>query len=95
MLVRIMPSWDGGDIGPDPDGFVHLSWPDQVPGTIRRHYVDASTLTFLLLNEQALPAGALRIEDSGHGRYPHLYGTLPAAAVVRTVPWRSGDPVVL
>jgi glutathione S-transferase len=95
VLVRIMASWDGGDIGPDPDGFVHLSWPEQVAGTIQRHYADASTLTFLVLDEGALPLGALRIEESGHGGFPHLYATLPAAAVVRAVPWRAGEPIVL
>lgn len=94
MLARIMTSWDGGDIEPDPDGFVHLSWADQVEGTIRRHHPDAHDLTLLVIDEAALPPGALRFEPSGGGAtYPHLYATLPAAAVVRAVPWQQGDPL--
>ena len=96
MLVRIMTSWDGGDVAPDPDGFVHLSWGDQVAGTIQRHYAGEPSLTFLVLDEGSLPAGALRVEDTtGHGAFPHLYATLPAAAVVRVVRWEAGDPIGL
>jgi len=96
VLVRIMTSWEGGDIEPDPDGFVHLSRAEQVPGTVQRHYADAPDLVFLLLDEDGLPAGALRVEDTtGSGPYPHLYATLPAAAVVRAVAWRAGDPIDL
>lgn len=94
--MRIMTSWDGGDVAPDPDGFVHLSFAEQVAGTVQRHHAAAPSLTFLVLDEAALPPGALRVEDTtGHGTYPHLYATLPAAAVARTVAWRAGDPVNL
>ena len=96
MLVRIAASWDGGDIDPDPGGFVHLSQVDQVPDTVRRHWGDARALVFLVVDEAALPARALRLEDTtGHGAHPHLYATLPAAAVRRVVPWRASDPIVL
>lgn len=96
MLVRITPSWDGGDVQPDPDGFLHLSRPDQVAATIRRHHPGADALTFLLIDEEALPAGALRFEDtSGHGAFPHLYAALPAAAVVGAVAWHPGEAIVL
>ncbi len=96
MLVRIMTSWDGGDVPPDPDGFVHLSWAEQVPGTVERHHPEATSLLFLVLDEDALPPGALRVEDtSGRGAFPHLYATLPAAAVLRAVPWTAGQPVIL
>ena len=91
MLVRIMTSWDGGDVEPDPDGFVHLSWPEQVEGTIRRHHPDAPELSLLVIDEAALPPGSLRLEPSAGGvTYPHLYATLPATAVVGAVPWRRG-----
>lgn len=96
MLVRIMTSWDGTDVPLDADGFVHLSWAEQVAGTVERHYAGAPSLVFLVLDEGALPPGALRIEDtSGHGAYPHLYGSLPADAVVRAIPWRAGEPIPL
>ncbi len=95
MLVRIMTSWDGGDVEPDSGGFVHLSWPDQVAGTIQRYYGDATSLTFLVLDEGALRPGTLRVEETGHGAYPHLYARLPAAAVFQAIPWRPGEPVTL
>ena len=96
MLVRIMTTWDRGDIEPDGDGFVHLSHADQVAGTVARHHPGARSLVFLLLDAGALPAGALRVEAStDHGAYPHLYATLPAAAVVRVVHWRAGEPIIL
>ncbi len=89
-----MTEWDGGDILPDPDGFVHLSRAEQVSGTVRRHHATAPSLVFLVLDESALPPGTLRVEDTtGHGDHPHLYATLPAAAVVRAVPWRAEDPI--
>ncbi len=48
-----------------------------------------------MLDEQALPPGALRIEDTtGRGFHPHLYATLPAA-VGRAVAWRVGEPITL
>lgn len=91
-----MTSWDGGDIGPDPDGFLHLSWAEQVAGTVQRHHADAPSLVFLVLDESALPPDTLRVEDTtGHGPYPHLYAILPAAAVVRAVSWRAEDPIAL
>lgn len=96
MLVRIMTTWDGGDVEPDPDGFVHLSSAAQVPATVERHHAGAASLIFLVLDERALPPGALKVEDTtGRGAHPHLYATLPAAAVVRAVRWRSGEPIIL
>ena len=88
-----MTWWDGGDVEPGPGGFVHLSWADQVAGTISRHYGDATSLTFLVIDEATLPPGALRVEDTGHGAYPHLYARLPSAAVSQAIPWRPGEPV--
>ncbi len=94
MLVRILRSWDGGDVAADPDGFVHLSFACHVTDTIRRHYADAESLVLLVVHEASLPPGALRVEETaGRGAYPHLYATLPASAVVRAVPWRPGDPI--
>ena len=96
MLVRIMTSWDGGDVPLDPDGFVHLSWAGQVVGTVERHHPEDRTLVFLVLDESVLPPGALRVEDiSGHGAHPHLYAPLPASAVLRAVRWHAGTPIIL
>ena len=95
VLVRIATGWDGGDVPVDPDGFVHLSTPAQVPGTVERHHPGAVHLVLLVVDPARLPAGALRLEETGHGTFPHLYAPLPANAVVRTAPWRPGQPIEL
>lgn len=71
------------------EGFVHLSFTDQVAGSADRHLADASALVALEVDPAA--AGAeLVVEDSyGSGTaFPHLYGPLPRAAVVRVIPLR-------
>lgn len=96
MLVRIVETWDGTDVALDPDGFVHLSRAEQVEGTVARHYAGCSSLVFLVLDEGALPTGALRDEEAPGGEvYPHLYARLPAGAVTRAVRWTAGQPIDL
>lgn len=63
------------------EGFVHLSFADQVAASADRHYRDAPALVVVELDPRAVDAD-LRIEDSyGSGtEFPHLYGALPVAA---------------
>ena len=64
------------------DGFVHLSAPLQVRGTLARHYTAQRELMLLEVRVELLPAGALHWELSREGKYfPHLYGALPVSAV--------------
>ncbi|MFC8847524.1 MULTISPECIES: DUF952 domain-containing protein [unclassified Micromonospora] len=64
------------------DGFIHLSAAGQLVETARRHFAGATGLTLLSVDPQAVGAG-LRWEPSRGGElFPHLYGTLPVAAVV-------------
>lgn len=64
------------------DGFVHLSSAAQVPGTLARHFVGREGLWLLAVDEASL--AALRWEPSRDGQlFPHLYGPLPRAAIVR------------
>lgn len=69
------------------EGFIHCSWGRQVAGTVAKHFAGATDLLALELNPGALVAGELREEDSyGSGRaFPHVYGPIPAAAVVGSV----------
>ena len=81
-----------GGVDPVPGvGFVHLSTPDQVHLPAQRLFagqddvlllvVDGTRLTDPVRYEPGVPG------DPASMRFPHLYGRLPAAAVVRAVPW--------
>jgi uncharacterized protein (DUF952 family) len=64
------------------EGFVHCSTRDQLPTTLARHFAGAGDLVLLVLDPDALGA-EVRWEESHAGeRYPHVYGPIPAAAVL-------------
>jgi uncharacterized protein (DUF952 family) len=70
------------------DGFIHFSTADQLPQSARRHRAGQVGLVLLAVDPQVL-GKALRWEPSRQGAlFPHLYGTLPLAAVssVRDMP---------
>ena len=63
------------------DGFIHFSTAAQVQDTAARHFAGAPDLVLVAVDAAALGA-ALRYEPSrGGALFPHLYGTLPLAAV--------------
>jgi uncharacterized protein (DUF952 family) len=64
-------------------GFVHLSFADQVEAVANASYRDAAELVVVELDPSALDA-EVRVEDSyGEGvAFPHAYGPLPASAAV-------------
>jgi uncharacterized protein (DUF952 family) len=89
------PEWatyrEAGSIEPPSlaaEGFVHCSYGHQVPGTVERHFPGATDLLALEVDPVALGHAALVEEDSyGSGQaFPHVYGPIPAAAVVAVVP---------
>jgi uncharacterized protein (DUF952 family) len=70
------------------DGFVHLSAPHQVEGTLAAHYAGAPDLVLLAIDGAALDAaGSVKWEPSRGGElFPHLHGALPVALVTRVIP---------
>jgi uncharacterized protein (DUF952 family) len=63
------------------DGFIHFSTAGQVAETAARHFAGAADLLLIAVDAESL-GGALRWEPSrGSALFPHLYGTLPLAAV--------------
>jgi len=65
------------------DGFIHFSTARQVVGSAAKHRARQSGLVILEVDAAALGT-ALRWEPSRDGAlFPHLYGDLPAAAVLR------------
>jgi uncharacterized protein (DUF952 family) len=63
------------------DGFLHFSTAEQLMGTLTRYYAGADDLLLVAVDADAL-GPALKFEPSRDGAlFPHLYGTLPRAAV--------------
>jgi uncharacterized protein (DUF952 family) len=72
------------------DGFMHFSTAAQVIASVAKHRTGQHDLVILEADAAAL-GPALRWEPSRGGQlFPHLYGTLPVAAVLRTAPLPLG-----
>jgi uncharacterized protein (DUF952 family) len=63
------------------DGYIHFSTAAQTPDTASRHFAGQANLLLVAIEAEHL-GRALRHEPSrGGDLFPHLYGTLPLAAV--------------
>jgi uncharacterized protein (DUF952 family) len=72
------------------DGFIHFSTAAQAAETAAKHFAGISGLTLVAVDADALGA-ALKWEPSrGEELFPHLYGTLPLAAVLWAKPLPCG-----
>jgi uncharacterized protein (DUF952 family) len=79
--IRDLEHWQGSadDLR---DGFIHFSALEQVPETVRKHFVGEANLLLIAVDPAKL-TGRLTWEKSrGGALFPHLYGPLPLAAVV-------------
>ncbi|TGY88142.1 DUF952 domain-containing protein [Marinicauda algicola] len=66
------------------DGFIHLSTRAQLAGTLESHFSHLTRLALAEIDARELGA-ALKWEKSRGGElFPHVYGTIPFAAI-RTV----------
>ena len=73
-------------------GFIHASYPEQLPGVARAHYSRVKDALVVLEIDPARVREAgleVRVEpgdpaDPGSDVFPHVYGPLPVSAVVRT-----------
>ncbi|OBK51712.1 DUF952 domain-containing protein [Mycobacterium sp. 1081908.1] len=85
---------DQGGIQPDhPPGFIHLSTPEQVHLPATRLYRGRDDLVLLHI-DPALLDSPVRWEpgvatDPESMLFPHLYGPLPARAVIRVTAYRT------
>jgi uncharacterized protein (DUF952 family) len=68
------------------DGYIHLSTASQVAGTLEKHFAGISGLMLAAVDLSQL-SDTVRWEPSRGGQlFPHIYGVLPIAAVVRLAP---------
>lgn len=76
----------------DEEGFIHGSRPDQLVGVANRFYADVDELILLHIDPTGLD---VRVEPAVHGGtelFPHVYGSIPIAAVGITTVWsRTGN----
>ena len=80
-----------GSVDDARDGFIHLSTPDQVAGTLERHFAHHDDLVLIGVDVSRL-GQALRWEPSRGGvLFPHLYAPLDFAAVVSEMPLVRGS----
>lgn len=80
-------------------GFIHCSYPEQLPGVVKLIYSRVSTpLVVLEIDPERLAAAAIEVRDEpgdlhlggpsadnpAPQLFPHVYGALPVSAVART-----------
>lgn len=68
------------------EGFIHAASRGQVPGVFKRHYADADEPLVLLQVDPRQVEADIRLEKVGNDRFPHIYGPIPAAAVLSAIP---------
>ena len=67
------------------DGFIHLSTPEQLAGTLARHFAGETGLVLAEVKVEGDPA--LRWEESrGGALFPHLYRALASSDIVSAAP---------
>lgn len=77
------------------EGFVHLSYRDQLDGVIDRFYGDVDDLVILVVDRMCL-TDPIVDEPPAPGideRFPHLYAPLPLGAVAEAVAWSASSGV--
>jgi glutathione S-transferase len=75
----------------DEEGFIHCSFADQVQATADRFYGGRNDVVLLEV-DPARVRSEIRVEnlDGGDVMFPHLYGPVPVAAVVRATQVERG-----
>jgi uncharacterized protein (DUF952 family) len=74
------------------DGFIHLSAPDQVAGTLEKHFAGLTDIVLAEIVLAALGDGLKWEQSRGGALFPHHYGVLTMNSVrtVRTLQTQQG-----
>jgi uncharacterized protein (DUF952 family) len=73
------------------DGFIHFSTAAQAQETARRHFAGQTGLVLLTVETDAIGEPVRWEPSRGGDLFPHLYGALPASAVIEVRPIAIGD----
>lgn len=66
------------------EGFIHCSTSEQWPATVERFYADVDALLLLHIDESLLDVPLVHeLLGDAPEPFPHVYGPIPVAAVVR------------
>lgn len=68
------------------EGFVHLSFPEQLAGTLDVHFAGVDEVLLFELDEEALAEKLVMEASRGGALFPHVYGPIPHRAFLRW--WR-------
>lgn len=74
------------------EGFIHCSTNAQLSGVLERHFAGQHDLIALVI-DPALLRAPVRFENLGGGdeKFPHIYGSIPVAAVTRVMKLANGE----
>ncbi|MGZ8401165.1 MAG: DUF952 domain-containing protein [Methyloceanibacter sp.] len=72
------------------DGFIHLSSPDQLEGTLAKHYAGQKDLVLLAVDTMSLGERLQWEPSRGGAIFPHLYGPLDLKALLWDEPLELG-----
>ena len=73
------------------EGFIHCSYPHQIKEVANRRFAGRSDLVLLEIDRGRLSCHVLDENlEGGTEQFPHVYGQLPMAAVVRVHPFACG-----
>ena len=64
------------------EGFIHCSYPNQLPGVLKRYYSGVERVLILKIDTDKLFAKLVKESSTNNEIYPHLYGRLNHSAVV-------------
>lgn len=76
------------------DGYLHMSYQHQIHGTLEKFFGGAKDdLQLVHVNPALLDSGTLQPEANrpGGSVYPHIYGKIPLAAVIKTETLQSSS----
>jgi uncharacterized protein (DUF952 family) len=68
------------------EGFIHCSLPGQLVATANRYYHGRKGLLVLVIDESRVSVPVRHEPVPGRGLFPHIYGELEPAAVIRALP---------
>ena len=64
------------------EGFIHCSYPSQVPEVLKRYYSRVERVLILKIDTDKLFSKLVKEPSTNNDMYPHIYGRLNHSAVV-------------